>query len=396
MNWKNRIAAFSNDVRAQRSALGLVAVALVVLLVQAYGKAYREGGYDLTSYLLSAKALLQGGNPYQTGSPFVYFYPLTFAFMMIPLALLPYWAANFLWFAINALALILSVKYSIELSSDWLGVTWGRSLIIPLTLLFLLVLTPIQHHFLNGQVDFVVLFLCVLFLKYFLRGRSVLSSLFLALAIAIKVVPGIFLLFLIMRKNYRAALLTMTGMGLLCLLPYVLTGPALVDFYREYARTFLFRQLQTPESTSQSFLCFNVYAVLSHYLPMVAEHWWFRVTAYALVLIPLLGAEALASKADDRGYGPWIFSLYLLAILLLSPMSETHHLAFLLPATALVILKFWFGQEPRSVVRVGFLVLFFAGVFLGEITLSPTYFLSICILFALTLSVILGRAKPAL
>ena len=61
----------------------------VVLLFQAFRMAYRDEGYDFTSYLLVARALRDGGNPYQVAMPFPYLYPLFLAFALMPLTFVP-------------------------------------------------------------------------------------------------------------------------------------------------------------------------------------------------------------------------------------------------------------------------------------------------------------------
>ena len=78
-------------------ALALMGGLGVVLLFQAFRMAYRDEGYDFTSYLLAARALRDGGNPYQVAMPFPYLYPLFLAFALMPLTFVPYWLANAVW-----------------------------------------------------------------------------------------------------------------------------------------------------------------------------------------------------------------------------------------------------------------------------------------------------------
>src|SRR5687767_16017455 len=80
-------------------------VATIVLGAQTWHKAFRPGGNDLTSYLLSARALWDGQSPYGLDTPFPYIYPLFLAFAIVPLAILPYGAAVIGWFAASVAAL---------------------------------------------------------------------------------------------------------------------------------------------------------------------------------------------------------------------------------------------------------------------------------------------------
>ncbi len=69
---RRSLTALSNRRWVKIAALVLLSVLLMVFLIQAYNKAYRDVGYDFTSYLLSAQAVLTGENPFETDSPFDY------------------------------------------------------------------------------------------------------------------------------------------------------------------------------------------------------------------------------------------------------------------------------------------------------------------------------------
>src|SRR5204862_207695 len=71
------------------AALAWAAVLCVVLFAQTWVRAERPNGIDLTSYLLSARALLHGDSPYLLPTPFPYLYPATLAFLLIPLTFVP-------------------------------------------------------------------------------------------------------------------------------------------------------------------------------------------------------------------------------------------------------------------------------------------------------------------
>src|SRR5919107_1810454 len=72
-----------------------------VLLVQAEAKALRAFGNDFTAYLDAARALAHGQNPYLASERFPYSYPLTLAWLLIPLSYCPVWLAAAAWFAVS-------------------------------------------------------------------------------------------------------------------------------------------------------------------------------------------------------------------------------------------------------------------------------------------------------
>ena len=104
----DRISDWLENQRLSWVMLALVAIGIAALALQTNGMAFRHGRADLWSYLLSAKALQSGGNPYATASPFPYIYPLFLAFVLVPLAVAPYVLAVWLWFAASVASLVAS------------------------------------------------------------------------------------------------------------------------------------------------------------------------------------------------------------------------------------------------------------------------------------------------
>src|SRR3954468_3733277 len=88
----------------RKDRLAWVAAAIVltgVLLVQAETKALRAIGNDFTAYLDAARALAHGHNPYLASERFPYSYPLTLAWLLIPLSYFPVWLAAGAGFAMS-------------------------------------------------------------------------------------------------------------------------------------------------------------------------------------------------------------------------------------------------------------------------------------------------------
>jgi hypothetical protein len=93
----------------------LLVLAVLVLFVQAWHKAHRPQGYDLTCFLLASRALTHGGDPYRIESPFPFRYPLFVPLAMAPLTLVPYDVTVVLWFLINLGSLIGALCLSFRL-----------------------------------------------------------------------------------------------------------------------------------------------------------------------------------------------------------------------------------------------------------------------------------------
>jgi len=189
--------------RSQSWALAVYTGIFSFLLFQTFLKAYRAQGYDFTSYLLSSQALLDGRNPYLCDTQFTYIYPLFLAFTLIPLAVIPYWIANLAWFIISMSALLGSCLVLAKLGESETRTALGWHLALPGLLILIIVFSPVQNNMLNGQVNTIVLFCCVMFLYYFNGRRPMISSVWLGAAIALKLLPAFLLLFLLLGRQYR-------------------------------------------------------------------------------------------------------------------------------------------------------------------------------------------------
>lgn len=298
-----------------------------------YGKAYRENGYDFTSYLLSSEALFAGTNPYQTGNPFPFIYPLFLCVLLFPLASLPYWFSNAVWFVLNVSALYLSAVMLLKMYLDSLSYKEVTTLfLVP----FVILTNVIQNNLLNGQVNFIVLLLCVLFLKYYVESRKLLASVLLSAAISIKLTPLILIVYLMARREFLWVGLTLAFSIFLTLgLPYVVAGQKTVDWYSQYIQSFLVHNIATHSQASGGFT-FSITSIASFLLPTMSKLLSLMI-AGMISILPIVWVQ-LSLHKHVTSKQTLVFSLYMLAILLINPVSETHHLINLFPAVSLVTL----------------------------------------------------------
>ncbi len=374
----------------QRIALVCFALATLLFLVQSYRKAYRPQGTDLTSYLLSADALLHGRNPYVTAATFPYIYPLFFAFLLIPLAVLPYWLATLAWFVAGVGSAVLAVRLLLVHAREWTGVGWQRRMLLPMLFVVLLMLGSIQNNLLNGQANFVVLALCVLFLHATARGRSLAGAAYLGAAVAIKLVPLIFVPYLLARRRYGQLALTAALAVLFCALPALFLGSRILPLYRDYVDTFLLGAV--AHGTTRMF--FTLGGFLGWLSPGLPAGLPVRVLCAGLVMLPIMLQEWRWRARTSGAFDMWMAAQYFLAILLISPLSETHHLVFALPALTLLVLAAVFGDRRASVpgrLLAAAFVLFAVGQLAKH---GPFYFLAIATTYA-ALFVVVRRADTA-
>jgi hypothetical protein len=369
--------------------LNLLAVLiLIVFLIQAFGKAYRENGYDFTSYMMSSKAFFSGSNPYQTASPFPFIYPLFACIVIFPFALLPYWLSNLLWFVVNSLALYFSAAILIDLYARDFNLRFSRAVwFFP----FIVLANPVQNNLLNGQINFIVLFLCVAFLRASLESRHVSASIFLAAAISIKLTPLVLLVYLIFRKDFlTAGLVIVATTVMIVLLPYLVSAAVTFQYYSYYLSSFIGRNVIRAGHGSPNF--FSITAVLGSFFPPT---WSLLPATLAsiLTLAPVIAVQLIA-RPSTNAKETVIFSMYMVAALLISPASETHHLIYLFPALLLITLLAL--QDFQNSFRLGLLTLVLvlvslvSGRFLFPLNMIP---IAICYLSMIWLVRVLKRME---
>ncbi|MCL1672876.1 glycosyltransferase family 87 protein [Elizabethkingia ursingii] len=149
-------------------------------------------GNDFTLYLNASRNFFELKNPYIIESEFDFLYPQTLCILLYPLTLINYKVAILIWYLSGIIALYISFNECFKMTDSKGEINKYSLFFISFIALFAIV----QDNFLNGHVNFIVLCFCVLFFKFLRKSKYILSALFLALAISIKVTPLIFLGFL--------------------------------------------------------------------------------------------------------------------------------------------------------------------------------------------------------
>jgi len=300
---------------------------------------------DFSSYILSSKALLKNTNPYLTGSPFQYIYPLSFAFILIPFTFIPEVIAQNLWYILNLLFLFIIIKGLF----DRIKIRDSQSIYLFVLILLIIILNVVQNNLRNGQVNIFILLLCTLFLSYYEKRKIYLSSLLLALAISIKMIPLIILGFCLVKKDFKIVLLTLGFVILFILVPFIIVGDNLFTYYGYYYNlaTHNVFQVELNSDTNQG-MFFNLVGLVNFLFPGIKIGIWLHIANGLIVFLILFVVQKyFTRKTSNRGL-ELVFYLYVLSTLLISPMSETHHLIFLLPVIQLIMVEFWINYSKKN------------------------------------------------
>jgi alpha-1,2-mannosyltransferase len=368
--------------RIQVWAACFVAGLLGVLVVQGFRMAYRVEGNDFTSYLLAARALWAGDNPYQVAMPFPYLYPLFLAFVLIPLTFVPYWLASTAWIFLSVAGLGASCAWLQQVASHECGTTLGRHLAFPALVVLLAFYLPVESNMIQGQVNLFVLFCCVMFFCFFAQNRPAWAGGWLAAAIAVKVLPAVLLVFLVVRGRYRTVLWTLLFTALFCAIPVIVAGTSVVAYYRSYWDAFVLPSMAGVRTNTPTH--FSLQGSLAGILPTLPAI-WLKIACGLGVMAGLLAVEVAAARSGRARKDIWPFCAYLVACLLLSPMVEMHHFVLAIPAVYLLGIKAFFDR-PWTTRGVILCIVAFVACFDVVARVDPTmlcYFLSLAILLLL-------------
>jgi hypothetical protein len=356
------------------------------MILQALAATCEGDGNDLGSYCLSSRALMQGGNPYDSGSPFPYIYPLFLLLLLSPLAVLPCSATALIW-ALGGLASLVAALVVINRNA---AIRLPAALLVVLGLVYFDV---IQNNVVNGQVNFLVLFLCAAGFLFSRRERDLPAAMAFGAAAAIKLTPLIMLCFLAARRRWLAAGAMLGFFLLFCLLPGLVPGVDIAHLYGEYGRGFLAEKL-TDGTVPPSHVDFSLAGILTR------VGWNVNPLGPMVFLFLIPGAfllwDALAlrrnSSPGSRRHDLRAFTLYLLAPLFVVPMSEIHHLAFALPAYVCLFGEaVSSGRKSHWILPTAALAVYLIGSIAWRE--GPFYFLSLALL---VLGIILADRREEL
>lgn len=310
--------------------LAAVAAALLMLPFAAPGGTFSPWApvmVDLDVYQFTGRVVLAGGDilgARDPGTGLAFIYPAFAALLCVPLVAVPHTVLQVGWTACNVAAYAV-VLYRV---APWPGVRgWPLAVIAVGSVL---VVEPIRATLSFGQIN---IFLMAMVLVDLLPGRRLLPGkrrllpvgVLTGLATALKVTPAVFIVYLLLTRQWRAARnAAVTAVGVTVVVGFVLPD-ASIGFWRLV--------FGGDTRTGPAHFLMNQ-SVLGATLRVLGDH------AATHVLGILLGAAAgaVCVLAARRWYrlGRPLLGLCLAGIgsLLASPLSWTHHWVWIVPLAA--------------------------------------------------------------
>ncbi|MGH3274097.1 MAG: glycosyltransferase 87 family protein [Streptosporangiaceae bacterium] len=357
--------------RSARPVAGTAALAAVNLGVLAYfllrfsrhGISLGPYRIDLDVYRIGSRVWLDGGNLYGplpptaagVGLPFTY--PPIAAVLLAPLTLLPMKSAStlltLLSAALTAVVLRLFVAASwppagnSERPAGWRTVGW----LLPAALM----LEPVRSTILYGQVNVLLMALvtadCLGPVGRWPRGALV------GLAAAVKLTPAAFLLFFLLRRDWRAAATAALSFCLATAAGFALAWRDSLQYWT--STVFQIGRPGNPIYAANQ----SIEAVLARagLVPdsLTGRGVWLAASAL-VVLLACLGMRHALDRGQNgsdhgnrsgeyRGWDAWALSLNAFAALLVSPISWSHHWVW--GETAMLVLTCLSLREPHPALR---------------------------------------------
>ena len=294
---------------------------------------------DFSAYFHAAKDILHGRSPYNNP---VFFYPPLLPFLMVPLALIDYVAARWVWFVLSHLFLIGAGGLL------WRGMGRGRIALCSIACVWALG-GAIRETLIQGQLGSLLVLLLVV--AYTQRGR--LQGVFACLGFALKYFPGIVMLPLLLGRRWRA-LAASAGVALagVCLPWFILwaffagaTAPVKAHFWMgtpsmwSWSVPSLVLRLLTPITRGAPFPPdweFGNVAATLHLGPRLE---WISVAAACAVFA--IGMMALAAVCRGRLNGrqiPWAMAGLVALSLAVAPVCWTHYQLLQYPGVAMLLI----------------------------------------------------------
>ena len=306
-------------------AVNLAAVTFFLLSFSRHGVGFGPYRIDLDVYRIGGRVWLNGGNLYGAlpataiGARLPFSYPPVAAVLLSPLSLVPMAVADaVLTLATIALAAVVlrvflrSLDGALGDCPGGAGSWWTVGWLLPAALL----LEPVRNTLDYGQVNVALMALvaldCLTARPRWPRGALV------GVAAAVKLTPAAFVLFFLLRRDYRAAATAAASFA-------ASTGAGFLLAPRDSARywTSVITATGRPGSpvyaANQSIQGVLARAGLDPHSPAGAIVWLAASTA-VLALACRGMRRALADSADA-----WALSLNAFAALLISPISWSHH-----------------------------------------------------------------------
>lgn len=338
-------------------AVALLATAGIVTIFSSF-----HGFIDLDVYRLGVRQWLGGGDMYGTLPPthdgvrLPFIYPPFAAIALSPLALIPWGLAKMLNFSLAIAALSVTIYLCIRRLYPAANL-WTVLVVSGFALPLALWLEPVRETIGYGQINLILMMLvaadCLVEQPRWPRG------LLIGVAAAIKLTPAVFVLYFLIRRDFRSTLVTIVSGALA-----TATGFAVLP---EESTRYWFGGFAGAAGISGSPYANNqtVTATLARLsFPHSLESWSWALVATVVLVTAVVGIR----QAFRSSNAVLAMAITGAAGLLLSPTSWSHHWVWAVPALLTMVVE---STHTRSVSWIVASVLTASAFYLGMHNFLP-------------------------
>jgi alpha-1,2-mannosyltransferase len=348
---------------ARRTCYQVLVVILLALAVAAflYVAAARHGFFDLQVYSGALHYWARdGGEIYDYIKPhdkYGFTYPPFAALTMLPLAYLPWPVAIVISVAGTVAASVLLLWWLVDPIARRMG--WTRWFILAIALCLAAAFEPMRETVNFGQVNMLLLFLVAADLLFLVADRSPggrptspayrrWAGVGIGLATAIKLTPGIFIVYLLLTRRWRAAITASATAAAASLLAAALAPDASREFWT--AALWNIDRIGSLSYISNQ----SLQGVVARLDPGQSSRLPWLLLVVATLAVWVWRSRAVAAAGDE------VTGLALTGVAqcLVSPVTWVHHLVWLIPALVLLVDN-GFAAPARSRRRRGLLAFAF-------------------------------------
>jgi alpha-1,2-mannosyltransferase len=304
---------------------GVAALLAALFAYAQYVRNYHIWGLDLAVYRGGAAAFTHGQNPYAhlyTADGLPYTYPPVTLLLFSPLTVVGHRPALYLLVAVNIVALAGTAWYTLRLLR-YTG-TAGRTGAAAALTAVALWTESVQLTLNLGQVNILLMLLVVADFARPDRSRS--KGVLIGIAAAVKLVPAIFVLYLLLTRRLRAAAVAAATFAALTLVGWAAAPTASADYWLHglFLRANRVATIVGPRYVSNQSL--HGMAVRLFGDTTTATLLW-----AAAGLVAAVAGMALAVWAHRRGEDAVGMVVVAVTALLLSPIAWAHHWVWIVP-----------------------------------------------------------------
>jgi alpha-1,2-mannosyltransferase len=324
----NSLASAAGSRRQRRlRAAAFVGLGLVILIHAVTVWVY-DGYFDLRIYQGAIRHWVDGGDLYAytlPTTPFGYTYPPFAALVMLPLSVISLAPAAAASVAVTTVSAAAVLYWLVDPVARRCG--WDRRLTLAVAGILVVAFEPLGDTLRYGQVNMLLVALVAADLVLLVGRDRKAAGMLIGLATAVKLTPGIFIVYLVVTKRWRAAAVA-GGAAAAATLLAALTAPGA-------SRTFWTDALWHTERVGSASIVNNqsLNGLVARLDPAHPSKSLVLVLALAALVVWVYRVRAAAAVGDEMTG----FALTGAVACLLSPITWVHHLVWLLPAILVLV-----------------------------------------------------------